>query len=280
MPWGDSIPETVTVEQDGRQVPLRGLPLITESPDIGHFAKRAFDMHSELGRRIPVTAKSDADKETWRKEHLPKLYQAGILEAPPSSPEAYDNIKRPDLLPEGLVWSEERAKNVAKILHKYGVPKSAVPELLEAHTEALLGLGEGLKTHYDTTMAALKAEHGDKFDERQEMTKRLTKFIFKTPEEVEFFDRTGMADHPVFNAILMRLAPFAQQDSSFIAEMNRGGGGGGLTGDEVRARVADIMTNKQNPKYAAYWRQDPVVMKEIDDWYKEAYGTGQVTISG
>lgn len=279
MAWPDDIPQALTIEQDGKQVPLRDHPLIKESPDAGHFAKRAYDMHTEMGRRIPVTAKTDEEKAAWKKDHLPKLYSAGILEAPPEKPEGYE-LKKPENLPEGLTWSDENAANLAKTLHKYGIPKSAVPELMDLHTKALLGIGESLKTNYETTMAALKTEHGDKFDERVEDTKRLTAMIFKTPEETAFVERTGLADHPVFMSILMRLAPLVRSDSSFVADMNRGGGGGGeLTGDQVREMVADIANNSKNPKHEAYWRQDPEVHKYIDDLYKKAYGTGQVTFS-
>jgi len=278
MAWPDEIPQTLTVESDGKTIPLRDHQLVKDSPNLEHFAKRAYDMHSEVGRRIPLNVKTDEEKAAWKKDHLPKLYSAGILEAPPSNPEGYD-LKKPESLPEGLTWSDENAKALATTLHKWGIPKSAVPELMDLHTRALLGIGETLKTNYDNTMIELKKEHGDKFDERMETSKRLTAMILKSPEEVAFLERTGLADHPTFLNILMRLAPLAQSDSSFVADMNRGRAGGGeMTGDEVRTKWAAVASNAKDPKYDRYWAGDPAIQKEIDEDYKKAYGTGTVTI--
>src|SRR5258708_2476570 len=235
MEWPANI-APVNVEVDGKQVPLGDHQLIKDSPDFGHLAKRAFDMHTEMGRRIPVTAKTDEERATWRKEHLPKLHAAGIIEAPPATPEAYE-IKRPANIPANMPWSDELAKEFGKTLHELGIPKSAVPKLLELHGKAVSGTMPALKTNYDTTMAALRAEHKDKCDERFELGGRLANMILKTDEEKKFVEDTGLADHPVFLSILMRLAPLVQTDSSFMADVNRGSAGGGeIAGDEVRER--------------------------------------------
>lgn len=46
----------------------------------------------------------------------------------------------------------------------------------------------------------------------------------------------------------------------------------------LRTEMQDIMTNKANPMYEGYRKQDPAVMKSIDDKYKAAYGNGVVKI--
>src|SRR5258708_33740469 len=99
MPWADELPADIMVQQDGKDVSARDLPFVKESPDVGHFIKKAIDEHREIGSRLPIKFSDDPTKkvteiETWRKDHLPKLYQAGILTAPPSKIEEYE-IKRP-----------------------------------------------------------------------------------------------------------------------------------------------------------------------------------------
>jgi len=275
MPWPDDV-ANVTVEVEGKQVPLKDHQLVKDSPDIGHFARRAFDMHTEMGRRIPINVKNDDEKVAWRKEHLPKLHAAGIIEAPPAKPEDY-GITRPATLAKDVPWSDTLAKELATTLHELGIPKSAVPKLMALHERAVSGAMPVLKTNYDTAMAKLKEEHKDKFDERFELAGRLANTIL-SEDDKQFIDDTGLADHPRFLSILMKLAPLAQSDSSFIAEMNRGGGSGEMTGDQVREWVAKMSSDKTDPNYTRYWAQDPALMKEIDDKYKSAYGTGTVTI--
>src|SRR5687767_15710305 len=109
MPGWAEAPEyaSVTVQHEGKDVPIKDVPFFKDTPDIPTFAKRAYDTHREVGSRIPV--KVDTSKpenvENWRKEHLPKLHQAGLITAPPSKVEEYE-IKRPEKLVDGLHWDD------------------------------------------------------------------------------------------------------------------------------------------------------------------------------
>lgn len=273
MAWQDEqIPETVTIEQDGKPMALRDHPLVKESPDVGHFARKAYDMHAELGRRIPVTVKTDEDKTKWRQEHLPKLYSAGLLEGPPAKPEDY-GIKRPEKLPQGLEWSDERAGKLSKILHENHIPKSIVPALMDLHTEALMAF-QPVKVSPEEALATLREEFKEETESRMEMAKRLNAEIFKKPEEAVFMEETGLGNHPIWLSILMRLAPYAQQDSSLFtdaAKPGSTGGKGSMTPDEVRAEVADIMGNPKNPRYDGYHRGDAAVETYINSLYEKAH---------
>ena len=146
------------------------------------------------------------------------------------------------------------------------------PECL--YEKALTGAAATLKTSYDEGIAALKAEFGDKFEPMKEVASRLADSIFKTPEELQFYEQTGIGNHPLFLGPIMRLAPLAMQDSSFLAQEDRPGGE--MTADAVRAEVADIMSNKDNKMHAGYWRQDRDVLRHIEELYRKAYGTKKV----
>lgn len=280
MAWQDELPEGLVVDNaDGSKIMLRDHPFVAESPDAGHFVLKAFNQHRELGSRIPVKKYEKPEEvENWRKEHLPRLYDNGLLPKPPASPDEY-GIKRPENLKDGLTWNDEIGKSYAATLHKYGIPKEAASELLALHEQAVLGAQKFLKTSFDDGMAALKAEHGDKFDERREVTKRLIKDIFKTPEEEALFNASGMGDHPNFLSVMMRLAPLAQQDSSYMKDITTNATGQQMSADEIRAKVADVRNNQQNPLHKGYWANDPEVFKQIDAWYKQAYGDGKYIIS-
>lgn len=275
----DQIPIDMTVEVDGKSVALRDTPFVKEAADFKSFVKGAYDAHREVGARLPI--KTDGKPESikaWRETNLPNLYKAGLLDAPPGSPKDYGVVK-PENVPEGLSWDDKRAEKYAGILHKYGVPKAIVPELMALHEEALLGASHTLNTSKEAGTAALKAEFGDKYDTRVEEAKRLTAAIFKTPEELAFFEELGLGDHPGFLSVLMRLAPLAMQDSSIVASMGSKDGGGGMSGDAVRGEMADIMNNKENPKHKLYWNRDKATLEYVESLYKKAYGEGTVDVT-
>lgn len=277
----------ITVEVDGIAVPAKDQPFIKETPDLATFVKRSFDTHRELGTRIPTKIEKvrNADGtfvpkaegvEQWRKDHLPKLYEAGVLARPPADPKEY-GITRPEDMPEGLSWNEERATKFGQLGVKHHIPKEAMTELLQLHREAMVSTNEAIKTTYDEAMVGLHEEFGGEFEPRMEQAKRLAAIIFKDPESNAFFDETGLGNHPFFLSVLMRLAPYAAMDSSFMTGEGAGGTGG-ATGDDVRATLVDIYTNPKNPKHEAYMRADPKIMAEIDEMYKKAYGTAKIEI--
>lgn len=272
------LPDTMTVEVDGKPMPLRDTPFVRESKDFATFAKGAYDAHREVGARIPVKGGTPEVVAEWRKTHLPTLYKNGLLDAPPATPEEYGVVKPLDI-PEGLTWDDARAAKYAGILHKYGVPKGIVPELMELHKEALAGANQSMKLTTEAGVAALKSEFGDKYDIRVEDAKRLTATIFKSPEDLAFFEQTGIGNHPGFLSVLMRLAPLAMQDSSILASQPSAGTSS-ATGDAVRSEVASIMSDPTNPKHKLYHQGDKATLEYVDELYKKAYGGGQVEVSG
>lgn len=278
--YEESIPADLTYEAEpGKQAPVREHPFVKDTPDYPTFIKRALDAHREVGTRIPVRIdrSNPTAVESWRKEHLPKLIDAGILPKPITDPAEY-GIKKPDDLHEGVNWSDERAGKFAQIGVKYQIPKEAMNEMLEMHREAIAGTAAVLKTSYDDTMLALKREHGDKFDERMEMAKRFNNLIFKTPEEIAFMEETGLGNHPLLASILMRLAPYAENDTSLVedlkAEGNQQQSGESLeqAREKIRAELADIYSNPQNPRHEAYKRGDAAVEAYIQSLYTKIYG--------
>lgn len=268
------LPDDATIEQDGKPVLLRDMPDIKNVKDLPTLAKSYVESQREIGRRVRVPGKDAKPEEITAFKG--RLIEAGILTAPLGSPNDYGIVK-PEALPDGVGWSDELAGKLGTVLHRHGAPKALAADLLTLYGEALTGAQNGLKTSVEAGMAALKAEYGDKFDERVETAKRLSQQIFTTPEEVEFFERTGLGNHPGFLSVIMRLAPLAQQDSTFIKGLQRPGGE--MSGDDVRTEIGRIMSDKNHPDYAGYLRQDKAVMAKVEELYKKAYGTAKVEIT-
>lgn len=265
--WREYVPQDVTGDPALASI-VQGM---TEK-DLPSVLKSHIHLVRKQGTMLPIPPKDRPDEIAGLKK---RLYENGILAAPPDSPQAYE-IKRPESLPEGLGWNDDLSNRFASTLHRHGASKELATDLLGLYSEALFGTTDMLKTSYEAGIAALKKEHGAEFEPRQEVAKRLAKAIFKTQEELEFFEKTGMADHPMFLSVIMRLAPLATQDSSFLEPP---GGTGTATGDDLRKEIANIMTNKTHPKHSLYWARDPKTLQEIEEMYRKAYGTGKVEIT-
>lgn len=270
---------SITVETEpGKPTPIKDIPFFKDTPDLPTFLKRAHDTHREVGSRIPI--KIDATKpeqvENWRKEHLPKLYQAGVLQAPPTKVEEY-GIARPAEM-DAKLWSDESAKKLGEVALKYGISKAAIPELLALHNERVAGVDKALQTTYEQGIEGLKTEWGARYDEVMEKCKRFTDNIFKTPEELAFFEASGIGNHPGFLSVMSRLADRAGNDSSIIP--NAGAGGGGMTLEQVTAEHQDIMSNPQNPRHKLYWAGDKATSEYIDELYRKIPGASDKVTLG
>ena len=275
----EQIPATLTYDDGGKAVPYRDHPFVKDAPDLPTFVKMAVDAHKEVGSRIPIKVDKNnvVEVEKWRKDHLPRLYDAGVVARPPASPDEYnDVVVKPETLPDGFGWNEELTKEFKTIAHKHGIPKSAIPDLLALHQKTIQGVSEVLKTTEESATAALKVEYGDKYEERREAAMRLVDYVIKTPEEVEFFDRTKLGNSPTLLGMFMRLAPLAQADSSFFANQPGGGGGGSaMTHEQIMAEHSKVMNDKTHPHHAGYWKNDKAAMDYVDSLYQKGPSAGK-----
>lgn len=48
----------------------------------------------------------------------------------PDKPDGY-GIKKPDQLPEGVVWDDAKVSKFTELAHKHGIPAAAVKEIIE-----------------------------------------------------------------------------------------------------------------------------------------------------
>lgn len=236
--------------------------------DIAALIRTNAHAQHRMGNAINLPGKDAKPEEVSALKE--KLIQAGLMPAPIKDPKDYA-IAKPANLPAGVQWSDDLTSKLATTLHKYQVPKEAVADLLALHMESLGGAVGAVQIDRDAAMAQLKAEHGEKYDERVEMVSRMMPGIF-SQETLDLFDQTGIGNDPKFISALLRLAPLAMQDSSFIETLPVKGGE--ISGEAATAEYADIMSNPKNPRYEGFHRGDKAVLQYIDDLYKRAHGTG------
>jgi hypothetical protein len=261
--WYSALPDTLTIDQNGAQVPLRDHPFVKETPDLPTFAKRAFEAHREVGNRIPLNVEKPEDITKWRQDHLPKLQKAGLVATPAADATAY--FKKPESLPPGMTWNDNFAKSVGETLHKHGASSALGPELLgiwvKAQQEEQTNIVNGMKGELDEVVKGLKTEFADKYDERLESARRLARVTMK--------DATAMEFDPDLLPVFMRLGPLAESDSSFVRDVRRPGAD--VTGAAAWAEHNDIVQNKNNPKYKLYWDGDKATVDYVNGLATKAH---------
>lgn len=290
MAWYDDVlTPDLTYDDGGIAKPIRDHQFVRESPDLPSFVKKAFDTHREVGSRVPLRIEKDRNPDgtfaprqssvqAWREQHLPKLYENGILAKPPDSPAAYGLDKQPEKLPPGMVWDQERANKLANILHKHAVPPALVPELLEVQSELMVAEIKKYESSYEDAILALKREFGEEYDTRMEQAKKLSEIVFKDEGDLDFLAESGFGNHPRFLGMMMRLAPLAEQDSSLVEQVSQVRGPSPDNLSAVYAEYNKIATDKSHPWHEGFIKGDPEVSKKIDEMFRKVVGPGSFQI--
>lgn len=240
--------------------------------DIVSLIRTNAHAQKRLGTAINLPGKDAKPEEITALKS--KLIEAGVLPAPIKDAKDYA-IAKPENLPAGMQWSDELTGKLATTLHKYQVPKEAVADLMALHMEALGGVAGSVKIDQDKALASLKAEHGEKYDERVEMVTRMMPGMF-SEETLAFFDHTGIGNDPKFLSAMLRIAPLAMQDSSFMDSIPKKGGE--ITGDAAREEYAKVISDPKHPHYEGLRRRDPKSEAYVNDLYAKAYGNEKVVI--
>ena len=263
--WRGQIPDEV--KGDTKLAPIIAN---MKEPNMKAFITTAINAQHRLGSALSIPGKDakDTDKATFRG----KLYDAEFLPRPVETPEAYGDL-RPESIPEGYAWNDTVAKDFRTLLHKHGASKEMAKDLMAMYENLTVAGSKAMITSRQESETALKTEYGEKYPERAEMVKRMVPLIFKSPEDLAFFEETGMGDHPGFLSVLMRLAPLAMQDESFMA-----GAGTGAGGIDAQKELASIMTDPKNPRYELYRKADPATMEYVAGLYKRQYGDKTVEV--
>lgn len=233
--------------------------------DVASLVKGYAHLSKKMGSAVNIPGKDAKPEDVTA--FKTKLIEAGVLPAPIKDPKDYA-ITKPEGLPEGLQWSDELSTKLATALHKHQIPKEAVADLMALHLEAMGGVGQAVTFDREQALAAIRGEHGEKYDERVEMVKRMIPGVF-SQESMDFFAQTGIDSDPRFISALMRLAPLAMQDSSFMESVPRAAGE--ISGKAAQAEYADIISNPKNERHEGWKKSDPKVMQYIDELYRKAY---------
>lgn len=169
---------------------------------------------------------------------------------------------RPDELPEGVEWSDERASRIADTFHKHGVPpaaaKAIVADYIATEAENLEGLTQAHANLMAEKQTALKKEWGSDYNAKLDQVKRVVMDLGYNPDDAELFG------NPTVISFLGKVAGKMSPDS--VAAM-RGtvSAGNGYTTPTEEARA--IARDPNHPLHERYMSGDPDVARTVARLY-------------
>lgn len=174
--------------------------------------------------------------------------QTAVLRAVMGTPEKADGygFKKPDDLP-AEAWDDGYAKSASEILHKHNASPGLAKDLMalaDAQTRQMIQANvqaeQAFYTAQDNEFREALKKSGDDYDKVMNVV-TVTAEKFGLPK-----------DHPILKNAGTRAMLHAVAKAIGEPEF-KGGNGGELQTKSDEALADDIVHNKANPDYAAYW---------------------------
>jgi hypothetical protein len=264
-PWYSSLPDNLTVEDGGKQIPLRDHQFIKETPDVATLAKRALDNHRALGGAVRLPGKDAKDED--RKAFLDKVYSTGLFPRAPESPDKYEIAK-----PEGIPWDDALEKEFRATAHSLGMSNDQVKAIMALdakrtaafHAQAA-EVAKAQEAQYAANFDALKKDWGPDFEKNAELVARAGQYIFGTPEEAA---KHGFTNDPKFlSKGMLKIAKMLEADDGFM----QGGNSVSPVITEARKEIDRIRTDKTHPMHERYMKGDQTVAKHLEALYQQEH---------
>ncbi len=254
--WRDLAPDDVKGDEDLMRVITN-----SQEPDLHAVIKSFAHYERNKGSSVKMPGKDALPEELM--QFKGKMAEAGIIALAPQSGAHYTVASMDGLDADVLTAFRE-------VAHSTGITQKQFEKLLEFDIKRMDGINKSLKTDSDATTAALKTEWGDKFDANSELAGRAGAAIFKTEEEMAFFDSSGINNHPTFVKVMARMGAMMQEDPTLLPKTEGG------VGEEFMKEALDIMQNAQNPKNERYLRGEGNILAEVTELFRKAKGTKPV----
>lgn len=284
MSWVDEIiPADFTVEHQGQQVAAREHQFFKDAPDLPTFLKRSFDAHREVNRRVPIPNgdSKPEDIAKWRSEHLPKLINAKLVDAPRQAPEAYQ-VKLPDGVPADALEqlnADPAFKQVHEIAKRAGISQQDFQELFETGLKAFAPIAQKVQVDREAMSAKVK----EWLDAEKIPVEKFNEAIARWNKDPRGWDEataklvsdSGWADHPLVSQAVYKL----MTDSGMFDTRNDGGSTGEtMSADEAEViEIMKVLNDPKHPDYAKFNTADNNA--KIDAYWKKKAGGAQYVIS-
>ena len=267
------IPAEVTVDHDGKQVPLRDTPYATESPDYPTFLKRGYDSHRAIGGMVKVPGKESKPEEVqaFRK----KVSEAGhyIPKPYPESPDKYE-VKKPEGWNPDIPLDEEVLGAVRKAAHELELPQEALDKILPLHFAHVEKILKAYKATKEEATKVFDAALTAKGENPEKAKAAIGRYIAKKFGDADYavLSTSGYGNHPVILQMAYENALANGEDlADFKPEEDK-------QGDAEFQETQKIMTDPKHPDHQKWASEGPdgPFHQRIRDAYKKRWGTAEV----
>ncbi len=158
----------------------------------------------------------------------------------PESPDKYQ-VKRPDELPEGMVYNEDLEKLALSKLHKAHMNNEQIQAVMDLWNQDV-ATQVFKRTTAEECQTALKEQWGSNYQTNENNVQKAMRTLMDD-KTMEYFEAKGMTNDPVIITLLARVGASMQEDQAIGV---RGDGASGPNKDALSARYAEIIAD---PKY-------------------------------
>lgn len=219
---------------------------------------------------------------------------AGKLDTPENWQHVFDKLGRPKDIsgykldqaayPEGIVRDENREKEFKSIAHYLGLLPWQAAGLYDWNSKneiaAINAMNQAENKKAEATQEALMKELGtkEKYDEYIAGAEAALKRFGGSPEDIKnFLDKHG--NDALVIKVFGNVAKGMMEDAAL-----RGDKSFNLLGEDAPSIVKDIMTNKDNKLYAAYWDkkspQHDFAVAEVTRLQEVIHGNKPINMAG
>jgi len=181
----------------------------------------------------------------------------------PDTPEDY-GFTKPDNLPEGVVWDDERMAAYAKVFHANGIPKAAAHAIVQAHTESVIQEAaadeKAQKEFLEASTVAIKKEWGKDFEANLAQSEAIIEKLFGS-EFKSLLKSTGYGNHP---AVVRGMFKASQMIGEHALST-----GDGSQGTKPTHTREGLISMKMDPRYHQPGKKDPAYIKEVEEYNRQ-----------
>jgi hypothetical protein len=240
------------------KMPEKSIPEVLKS--YAHSQKR-------LGSVVPLLNgdSKPEDIAAWRKEHLPKLVSAKLIDAPYQPPEKYE-VKLPEGVP-AEAWSDADTELAQGFAKKHGLSQEALNDGIAVAMSVLGKHGAAVQVNREASIAKIKEWAATEGVSLEQVNAALDRFN-KDPngwdeETAEAVSKAGFADNPLVVKAIYKL----MKDSGTFDTRNDEGSQ--QTDPEVDSQLKEFQIG--GAKWDKFISGDKDTLAERDALYAKKY---------
>lgn len=265
-----SLPQDVaslTIEHGGQQIPIHEHAAIKGTADMPTLFKRFVEQDAEINRRVrmPAADKPEDVKGFWSRVGESKIpvdpeFMRGAHGVPADAKD-YEYAK-PENLPEGMTWSDEKLAAAKTWAHKTGLNKEQFKSAVDLYNTMQAEQLNVFRGDPQASMAKLKEQWGADFDGRWALANiGAEKFFGGDKDLMDVAKSSGLAFLPSFAERMAEYAAATTEDRQLAG----GASGGSTVQQEYEAITKPGSPSFNEAKFKLWQGGDVETIKQVQE---------------